>query len=66
MVNNMPLKQLFEEVMNNYIVAKNSQPFKGNRMGEILRNEIPNAIKRFGFITDEYIVNGSCGKRQMG
>jgi len=58
----MPLKQLFEEVMNNYIVAKNSQPFKGNRMGEILRNEIPNAIKRFGFITDEYIVNGSCGK----
>jgi len=48
MVNNMPLKQLFEEVMNNYIVAKNSQPFKGNRMGEILRNEIPNAIKRFG------------------
>ncbi|PHO08502.1 ATPase [Thermoanaerobacterium thermosaccharolyticum] len=58
----MPLKQLFEEVMNNYIVAKNSQPFKGNRMGEILRNEIPNAIQKFSFIGGDFIVKGSCGQ----
>lgn len=59
---NMPLKQLFEEVMNNYIVAKSSQPFKGNRMGEILRNEIPNAIQKFSFIGGDFIVKGSCGQ----
>jgi len=58
----MPLKQLFEEVMNNYIVAKSSQPFKGNRMGEILRNEIPNAIQKFSFIGGDFIVKGSCGQ----
>ncbi|MEG6570194.1 MrcB family domain-containing protein [Thermoanaerobacterium thermosaccharolyticum] len=58
----MSLKQLFEEVMNNYIVAKNSQPFKGNRMGEILRNEIPNAIQKFSFIGGDFIVKGSCGQ----
>ncbi|WP_434654215.1 MrcB family domain-containing protein [Thermoanaerobacterium thermosaccharolyticum] len=58
----MSLKQLFEEVMNNYIVAKNSQPFKGNRMGEILRNEIPNAIQKFSFIGEDFIVKGSCGQ----
>jgi 5-methylcytosine-specific restriction enzyme B len=59
---NMPLKQLFEEVMNNYIVAKSSQPFKGNRMGGILRNEIPNAIQKFSFIGGDFIVKGSCGQ----
>lgn len=59
---NMSLRQLFEEVMNNYIVAKNSQPFKGNRMGEILRNEIPNAIQKFSFIGEDFIVKGSCGQ----
>ncbi|MFU0783159.1 MAG: Atpase [Thermoanaerobacterium thermosaccharolyticum] len=58
----MPLKQLFEEVMNNYIVAKSSQPFKGNRMGGILRNEIPNAIQKFSFIGGDFIVKGSCGQ----
>lgn len=58
----MSLKQFFEEVMNNYIVAKNSQPFKGNRMGEILRNEIPNAIQKFSFIGEDFIVKGSCGQ----
>ncbi|MBP2073372.1 MrcB family domain-containing protein [Thermoanaerobacterium butyriciformans] len=57
----MPLKQLFEEVMNNYIVAKTLQ-FKGNRMGEILRNEIPNAIQKFSFIGGDFIVKGSCGQ----
>lgn len=58
----MPLKQLFEEVMNNYIVAKSSQPFKGSRMGGILRNEIPNAIQKFSFIGGDFIVKGSCGQ----
>ncbi|WP_434639537.1 DUF3578 domain-containing protein [Thermoanaerobacterium thermosaccharolyticum] len=58
----MPLKQLFEEVMNNYIVTKSSQPFKGNRMGGILRNEIPNAIQKFSFIGGDFIVKGSCGQ----
>lgn len=61
MENNMSLKELFEEVLENYTIAR-SQQFKGNKMGEILRSEIPGAIKRFNFISDEYIVKGSCGQ----
>lgn len=59
----MSLKELFEIVMRNYVKARTSEPFKGNRMGDVFRREIPQEIKNYDFIdTDKYIVNGSCGK----
>jgi len=58
----MSLKTLFKEVMDNYIKARTSQPFKGNRIGDILRKEIPQEIQKFDFIGDEYFIKGSNGQ----
>ncbi|WP_228378981.1 MrcB family domain-containing protein [Thermoanaerobacter thermohydrosulfuricus] len=48
--------------MDNYIKARTSQPFKGNRIGDILRKEIPQEIQKFDFIGDEYFIKGSNGQ----
>ncbi|WP_394214302.1 MrcB family domain-containing protein [Thermoanaerobacter kivui] len=48
--------------MDNYIKVRTSQPFKGNRIGDILRKEIPQEIQKFDFIGDEYFIKGSNGQ----
>jgi len=48
-------------VMNQYLSAK-SESFAGHRLGYLVRQEIPNELRRLPFIDDHYKVQGSVGQ----
>nr|WP_245747599.1 DUF3578 domain-containing protein [Anaerobacillus alkalidiazotrophicus] len=58
---NSKLKEYFLQIMKGYLEAK-KQPFGGNPMGSLVRNEVTNKMKSLPFISDEFIVTGSVGQ----
>jgi len=53
------LRDYFEQILKNYLSEKNKN-FTGNSLAKLLRNELPNEIKRI--INTDFIVTGSPGK----
>lgn len=58
------MNNLIDEVLTNYTKSKN-EVFKGNHMGQILRNDLPNKIiKLLSLNKSTYTVTGSVGQGQ--
>ena len=57
------LKELFQYVIDNYVNARRGEEFKGHKLGETIRNQIPNYLKELDFIDkDKYEIKGSIGQ----
>lgn len=54
---------LFYQIMENYFVAKTSQSFTGNTVGELFRKKAPSLFQKLPFFdSDTYLVKGSVGQ----
>lgn len=61
--NSMILKQYLEKIMNNYLEAKNHEPFAGHELGDIFRKILPEYFTKLDFIdSDQYTITGSIGQ----
>ncbi len=62
-MNSMILKQYLEKIMNNYLEAKNHEPFAGHEIGNIFRRTLPEYFTKLDFIdSDQYVATGSIGQ----
>lgn len=61
-ITTVDMQSLINNVLNNYLNAKN-QPFTGNLMAALIRNNFRDEIYKTGIITpDQYVITGSPGK----
>ena len=56
------LSELFDFVLNNYIMAKNAQAFAGHPLGECVRSTIPGILRLSADSDQNYIIKGSVGQ----
>jgi hypothetical protein len=56
----MMIRELFENVLQNYLAEKR-KPLRGNSFANILRRDLPNAIREKAYITNKYKIKGSPG-----
>lgn len=57
------LKNHFQYVIDNYVTARTSEEFAGHKLGETVRTEIPDYLKKLDFIdNNEYVIKGSIGQ----
>ena len=56
------ITELFSKVMSRYPHARDCEAFKGNSLGNVVRNKIPIALRNSNTLCDTYIVKGSVGQ----
>ncbi|MBO0527482.1 DUF3578 domain-containing protein [Clostridium botulinum] len=60
---NDSLKEFFQQVINNYVNVRTGEDFKGHKLGEIVRHDIPGYLKNLDFIDEDiYRIKGSVGQ----
>lgn len=59
----LTLREGLNTMLENYVKARNSEPFTKNPLGDLMRKKIPKAIKVLPFFdADKYVMKGSIGQ----